>query len=68
MIISTMKDVPGHEVQDVQVEVSAVTIRSRHVGSHLGAGLKVTDWAAGRRSAPYGAAVRLCPAPATTTS
>ena len=40
MIISTMKDVPGHEVQDVQVEVSALTIRSRHVGSHLGAGLK----------------------------
>ena len=37
MIVSTMNDLPGHTVQQVLGEVFGLTVRSRHVGSQLGA-------------------------------
>jgi len=40
VIISTMNDLPGHRVTEVLGEVFGVTVRSRHVGSQIGAGLK----------------------------
>ena len=40
MLITTMNDVPGHEVTDVYGEVFGLTVRSRNVGSQIGAGLK----------------------------
>jgi uncharacterized protein YbjQ (UPF0145 family) len=40
MLITTMNDVPGHEVEEVFGEVFGLTVRSRNIGSQLGAGLK----------------------------
>ena len=40
MLISTMNDLPGHEITEVLGEVFGLTVRSRHLGSQLGAGLK----------------------------
>ena len=40
MIISTMNDLPGSEVTEVLGEVFGLTVRARHVGSQVGAGLK----------------------------
>ena len=40
MLISTMNDVPGHEVEEVFGEVFGLTVRSRNVGSQLGAFFK----------------------------
>jgi uncharacterized protein YbjQ (UPF0145 family) len=40
MLISTMNDVPGHEVTEVIGEVFGLTVRSRNIGSQIGAGLK----------------------------
>ena len=40
MILSTMNDLPGHEVTEVLGEVFGITVRSRHVGSQIGAGFK----------------------------
>jgi len=40
MIISTMNDLPGYEVDEVLGEVFGLTVRSRNLGSQLGAGLK----------------------------
>jgi len=40
MLISTMNDLPGSEVTEVLGEVFGLTVRSRHVGSQVGAGLK----------------------------
>ncbi len=40
MLISTMNDVPGHEVEEVLGEVFGLTVRSRNIGSQIGAGLK----------------------------
>src|ERR1700730_7377919 len=40
MIISTMNDLPGYEVEEVFGEVFGLTVRSRNLGSQLGAGLK----------------------------
>jgi uncharacterized protein YbjQ (UPF0145 family) len=40
MLISTMNDLPGHSIQEVQGEVFGLTVRSRHVGSQLGAAAK----------------------------
>jgi uncharacterized protein YbjQ (UPF0145 family) len=40
MIISTMNDLPGYQVTEVLGEVFGLTVRSRHVGSQIGAGLK----------------------------
>jgi uncharacterized protein YbjQ (UPF0145 family) len=40
VLISTMNDVPGHEIEDVLGEVFGLTVRSRNIGSQIGAGLK----------------------------
>ena len=40
MIISTMNDIPGYEIDEVYGEVMGLTVRSRNVGSQIGAGLK----------------------------
>jgi uncharacterized protein YbjQ (UPF0145 family) len=40
MLITTMNDVPGHEVAEVYGEVMGLTVRSRNIGSQIGAGLK----------------------------
>jgi uncharacterized protein YbjQ (UPF0145 family) len=40
MLISTMNDLPGYEIQEVLGEVFGLTVRSRNFGSQLGAGLK----------------------------
>ncbi len=40
MLISTMNDLPGYEVTEVLGEVFGLMVRSRNVGSQLGAGLK----------------------------
>ncbi len=40
MLISTMNDLPGHEIEEVFGEVFGLTVRSRNVGSQIGAGLK----------------------------
>ena len=40
MIISTMNDIPGFVVDDVYGEVFGLTVRSRNLGSQIGAGLK----------------------------
>lgn len=40
MIISTMNDLPGYQVEEVVGEVFGLTVRSRNVGSQIGASLK----------------------------
>ena len=40
MLISTMNDIPGYEIDEVFGEVFGLTVRSRNIGSQLGAGLK----------------------------
>ncbi len=40
MIVSTMNDLPGYEITEVLGEVFGLTVRSRNVGSQLGASLK----------------------------
>jgi uncharacterized protein YbjQ (UPF0145 family) len=40
MLISTMNDVPGHDVTDVIGEVFGLTVRARNIGAQIGAGLK----------------------------
>jgi uncharacterized protein YbjQ (UPF0145 family) len=40
MLIATTNDVPGHEVEEVLGEVFGLTVRSRNLGSQIGAGLK----------------------------
>jgi uncharacterized protein YbjQ (UPF0145 family) len=40
MIITTMNDLPGYEIEEVYGEVFGLTVRSRNVGSQIGAGLK----------------------------
>jgi uncharacterized protein YbjQ (UPF0145 family) len=40
VLITTMNDVPGYEVQQVFGEVFGLTVRSRNVGSQIGANLK----------------------------
>src|SRR5437764_12219114 len=40
MIISTMNDLPGYEVEEVLGEVFGLTVRSRNIGSQIGASLK----------------------------
>jgi uncharacterized protein YbjQ (UPF0145 family) len=40
MMISTMNDVPGYEVTQVLGEVFGLTVRSRNLGSQVGAGFK----------------------------
>jgi uncharacterized protein YbjQ (UPF0145 family) len=40
MLISTMNDLPGYTVDEVLGEVFGLTVRSRNVGSQIGASLK----------------------------
>ena len=40
MIISTMSDLPGYQIEEVMGEVFGLTVRSRNVGSQIGAGFK----------------------------
>lgn len=40
MIITTANDLPGYEVEEVYGEVFGLTVRSRHVGSQIGAAFK----------------------------
>jgi len=40
MIVTTMNDIPGYQVDEVYGEVMGLTVRSRNVGSQLGASLK----------------------------
>ena len=40
MLITTTNDLPGYEITDVLGEVFGLTVRSRNIGSQLGAGLK----------------------------
>jgi uncharacterized protein YbjQ (UPF0145 family) len=40
MIISTMNDLPGYTVDEVLGEVFGLTVRSRNVGSQIGASFK----------------------------
>jgi uncharacterized protein YbjQ (UPF0145 family) len=40
VLITTMNDVPGHAVEEVYGEVFGLTVRSRNIGSQIGAGLK----------------------------
>jgi uncharacterized protein YbjQ (UPF0145 family) len=40
MVISTMNDLPGYEIEEVYGEVFGLTVRSRNLGSQIGAGLK----------------------------
>jgi uncharacterized protein YbjQ (UPF0145 family) len=40
MIVTTMNDIPGYAVDEVFGEVMGLTVRSRNIGSQLGAGLK----------------------------
>jgi uncharacterized protein YbjQ (UPF0145 family) len=40
MIVTTMNDSPGYEVDEVYGEVMGLTVRSRNIGSQIGASLK----------------------------
>lgn len=39
-LVSTMNDIPGYRIESVHGEVFGLTVRSRNLGSQLGAGLK----------------------------
>ena len=40
MLITTTNEVPGYTITEVYGEVFGLTVRSRNIGSQLGAGLK----------------------------
>jgi len=40
VLITTMNDIPGKQVAEVYGEVFGLTVRSRNLGSQIGAGLK----------------------------
>ena len=40
MIVTTMNDIPGYEIDEVYGEVMGLTVRSRNVGSQIGAQFK----------------------------
>ncbi|MGW0663109.1 YbjQ family protein [Streptodolium elevatio] len=40
VLVVTTNDVPGHRVDSVIGEIFRLTVRSRHLGSQIGAGLK----------------------------
>ena len=40
MLITTMNDIPGYAIDEVYGEVFGLTVRSRNIGSQLGAVLK----------------------------
>ena len=41
MLITTMNDIPGYTIEEVYGEVFGLTVRSRNIGSQMGAGLQV---------------------------
>jgi uncharacterized protein YbjQ (UPF0145 family) len=40
MLIATTNELPGYAIEEVLGEVFGLTVRSRHIGSQIGAGLK----------------------------
>ena len=40
MLVSTMNDLPGYTIDEVLGEVTGLTVRSRNVGTQIGAGFK----------------------------
>ncbi len=46
LIVSTMNDLPGYTIDEVLGEVTGLTVRSRNVGTQLGAGFKALVGAA----------------------
>ena len=40
MIVTTMNDLPGYSIDEVMGDVFGLTVRSRNVGSQIGASLK----------------------------
>src|SRR5207249_358961 len=40
VIITTMNDIPGYDIEEVFGEVFGLTVRSRNIGSQIGASLK----------------------------
>jgi uncharacterized protein YbjQ (UPF0145 family) len=40
MLITTMNDLPGHEIEEVYGEVFGLTVRARNIGSQIGASFK----------------------------
>ncbi len=40
MLITTTNDIPGYTIEEVFGEVFGLTVRSRNIGSQMGAGLK----------------------------
>ena len=40
MIITTMNDLPGYQIEEVYGEVFGLTVRARNIGSQMGAGFK----------------------------
>ena len=40
MLIATTNELPGHEIEEVYGEVFGLTVRSRNIGSQIGASLK----------------------------
>jgi uncharacterized protein YbjQ (UPF0145 family) len=40
MLIATTNEIAGHEIEEVLGEVFGLTVRSRNLGSQIGAGLK----------------------------
>jgi uncharacterized protein YbjQ (UPF0145 family) len=40
VIVTTMNDIPGYDIDEVFGEVMGLTVRSRNIGSQIGAGLK----------------------------
>jgi len=40
MLITTANDLPGYEITETRGEVFGLTVRSRNVGSQIGAGFK----------------------------
>ena len=40
MLITTANDLPGYEITETLGEVFGLTVRSRNVGSQIGAGFK----------------------------
>jgi uncharacterized protein YbjQ (UPF0145 family) len=40
VIVSTMNDLPGYRIDEVIGEITGLTVRSRNVGTQIGAGFK----------------------------
>lgn len=40
MLITTMNDIPGFQIDEVYGEVFGLTVRARNIGAQFGAGLK----------------------------